>query len=66
LPQDVTADQTTFMLNILLKEGQAHYWTDAWNAYLANPSDPIATGTVHDRLQALIIYITNLEEYQLY
>jgi uncharacterized protein (DUF1800 family) len=66
LPQDLSADQTTFMLNILLKEGQDHYWTDAWNAYLANPTDTIAMGVVHDRLQALIIYITNLEEYQLY
>ncbi|MEP6747814.1 MAG: DUF1800 domain-containing protein [Bacteroidota bacterium] len=66
LPQDVTADQTAFMLNILLNGGQSHYWTDAWNAYLANPTDNISKGIVHDRLKALVIYITNLEEYQLF
>lgn len=66
LPQDVTADQYTFMLNILINQGQTHYWTDAWNAYVSNTSDAVAQSVVYQRLKTLIIYITNLEEFHLY
>ncbi|MEO6915003.1 MAG: DUF1800 domain-containing protein [Chitinophagaceae bacterium] len=42
------------------------YWTDAWNAYLANP---MVTGTpykmVDTRLRTLYKYLMNLPEYQL-
>jgi uncharacterized protein (DUF1800 family) len=42
------------------------YWTDAWNAYLANP---VTTGTpyktVESRLKTLYKYLMNLPEYQL-
>jgi hypothetical protein len=66
LPQDVTSDQYTFMLNILINQGQTHYWTDAWNAFISNTSDAAAQSVVYQRLKALIIYITDLEEFQLY
>lgn len=42
-----------------------YYWTSAWNAYLANPTDPIAMGTVFSRLQTLYKYLMNLPEYHL-
>jgi hypothetical protein len=42
-----------------------YYWTSAWNAYVANPTDPIAKGTVFTRLQTLYKYLMNLPEYHL-
>jgi uncharacterized protein (DUF1800 family) len=41
------------------------YWTAAWDAYIANPTDMIARGTVFNRLQALYKYLMNLPEYHL-
>ena len=41
------------------------YWTGAWNAFIANPSDDIAKGTVFTRLQTLYKYLMNLPEYHL-
>jgi len=41
------------------------YWTAAWDAYIANPGDAIARGTVFNRLQALYKYLMNLPEYHL-
>ncbi|NUN68493.1 MAG: DUF1800 domain-containing protein [Bacteroidetes bacterium] len=50
-----------------LLSGQAsdHYWTDAWNAYIANPSDTQAKNAVITRLQALLKALMNAAEYQL-
>ncbi len=36
-----------------------YYWTDAWNAYIANPAD-MAEGTVFTRLQTFYKYLMNL------
>lgn len=41
------------------------YWTAAWDAYVANPGDAIARGTVFNRLQTLYKYLMNLPEYHL-
>ena len=41
------------------------YWTIAWNTYVANPTDPVARGTVFSRLQTLYKYLMNLPEYHL-
>jgi uncharacterized protein (DUF1800 family) len=41
------------------------YWTTAWNAYIANPGDMIARGTVFSRLQNFYRYLMNLPEYHL-
>lgn len=51
----------------LLLSGQIsnYYWTNAWNAYLANPSDPILYNNMYTRLNNLVGYIMNMEEYQL-
>jgi hypothetical protein len=43
----------------------AYYWTLAWDAYLANPTDPIIRGEVENRLKILYHVIIQTEEYQL-
>lgn len=42
-----------------------YYWTGAWNAYVANPTDDVAKGTVNIKLQTLYKYLMNLPEYHL-
>ena len=42
-----------------------YYWTDAWNEYLANPTDEMAYGTVESRLKSMYYILMHLEEYQL-
>ncbi|MEO5682090.1 MAG: DUF1800 domain-containing protein [Chitinophagaceae bacterium] len=66
LPQDVSAAQTAYMKNILVKQGADHYWSDAWNTYVYDTSNDIARVTVQERLNDLIRHIITLEEYQLY
>ncbi|HSC36719.1 MAG TPA: DUF1800 family protein, partial [Chitinophagaceae bacterium] len=60
------ASRTIIKTNILLS-GQTsdYYWTNAWNAYLANPSDAASYQTVYNRLRDLYKYFMNLAEYQL-
>jgi len=60
------ASRNTIKTNILLS-GQTsdYYWTNAWNAYLGTPSDPMAYQTVYNRLRDLYKYFMNLAEYQL-
>ncbi|MDP4150968.1 MAG: DUF1800 domain-containing protein [Bacteroidota bacterium] len=41
------------------------YWTNAWQAYIANPSDMNAFTTVDTRLRSLYKYIMDLPEYHL-
>ena len=51
----------------ILLSGQAndYYWTNAWNAYIANPADNMAAMAVNDRIRGLMQYLMNLAEYQL-
>lgn len=42
-----------------------YYWTLAWDAYVANPTDPIIKGEVENRLKYLLHVITQMEEHQL-
>jgi hypothetical protein len=58
--------KTTIKTNILLSgQSSDYYWTNAWNAYLANPTDTMAYQTVYIRLRDLYRYFMNLAEYQL-
>lgn len=41
------------------------YWTQAWQAYIANPTDMNAFNTVNTHLQAFYKYLMNLPEYHL-
>lgn len=66
LPMEISLLKKTFLKSILLSGQQNdYYWTDAWNAYINNPTDPMAFQTVWFRLASLHKYIMNLAEYQL-
>lgn len=51
----------------ILLSGQSsdHYWTDAWNLMISNPSNTANTTTVRNKVRDLIKYLMNLAEYQL-
>ena len=51
----------------ILLTGQTndYYWTNAWNTYIANPSDMMAYQTVVSRLSELYRYLFALPEFQL-
>jgi len=63
----LSADTITSLKQNILLGGLTtdSYWTTAWNAYLSNPSDDIAKGTVFSRLQTFYKYLINLPEYHL-
>ena len=50
---------------LLSGQTQDYYWSNAWNAYIANPADPMALQTVSNRLRDLYKYLMNLSEYHL-
>ena len=56
-----------FIKRSLLLSGQLqdYYWTNAWDAYRANPNDMITKAIVSARLKTLYKYIMNLPEYHL-
>jgi hypothetical protein len=51
----------------ILLSGQTsdHYWTDAWTAYIASPTNTALFNVVNDRLKTLLKYLMNLAEYHL-
>jgi hypothetical protein len=66
LPMEISTAQKQFIKSILLS-GQANdfYWTAAWQAYLANPTNQMLYEAVSFRLASMHKYIMNLAEYQL-
>ena len=50
---------------LLSNQTQDYYWTNAWTAYLANPSDTATFNIVNTRLKTFYQYLMNLPEYQL-
>lgn len=50
---------------LLSGQAQDYYWTDAWNAHLAAPTNTALFNTVNTRLRGLFKYCMNLAEYQL-
>jgi uncharacterized protein (DUF1800 family) len=63
----LSAETTLSLKQTILLGGLTsdYYWTDAWNSYIANPTDAVAKGTVFNRLQTLYKYLMNLPEYHL-
>ncbi|RFS22811.1 DUF1800 domain-containing protein [Chitinophaga silvatica] len=65
----VSDNLKAFLKNSILLSGQSpdsnYYWTQAWNAYIASPTNATLKENVETRLQALFKYIMNLSEYQL-
>lgn len=50
---------------LLSNQTQDYYWTNAWTAYLANPSNQSNFNVVNTRLKSLYQYLMDLSEYQL-
>jgi uncharacterized protein (DUF1800 family) len=60
------ASKTQIKEQILLSnQTQDYYWTNAWSAYIANPSDTASFNIVNTRLKSFYQYLMNLSEYQL-
>ncbi|HLP22185.1 MAG TPA: DUF1800 domain-containing protein [Chitinophagales bacterium] len=65
-PNDIGPTQTAFLKSILLS-GQAadHYWTDAWDDYIGDPSNVTFKTAVETRLRSMYTYLMDMAEYQL-
>ena len=50
---------------LLSNQVQDYYWTNAWVAYIQDPSNQNNFTTVNTRLKELYKYLMNLAEYQL-
>jgi hypothetical protein len=63
----LSASAKEFIKRSILLSGQLqdYYWTVAWDAYKANPTDMAAKATVLTRLKSFYKYIMNLPEYHL-
>ncbi len=60
------ASKQSIKRSILLSgQDQDYYWSNAWNAHIANPTDNSAYQSVYQRLRDLYKYFMNLSEYQL-
>jgi len=56
----------TIKQQILLSNQTAdYYWTDAWNAHIANPGNVANYNVVNTRLKTLFQHLMNAAEYQL-
>jgi uncharacterized protein (DUF1800 family) len=65
VPLSATAKQTMKEQILLTNQTQDYYWTNAWNAYIVNPTDTASFNIVNNRLKSLYQYLMNLPEYQL-
>ncbi|MEJ7737595.1 MAG: DUF1800 domain-containing protein [Chitinophagaceae bacterium] len=65
VPLSVASKQTIKQQILLSNQDQDYYWSNAWNAHLANPADNAALQIVLTRLRNLYKYLMNLAEYQL-
>ncbi len=50
---------------LLSGQTQDYYWTNAWNGYLADPTNEMVINIVGNRLKAFYQHLMNLSEYQL-
>ncbi len=66
MPQPLSAAKK-YLLKTILLSGLASdsYWTNAWDDYINNPTDPMATEVVQSRLRIFHLYLTRLPEFQL-
>ena len=59
-----TARQSIKQQTLLSNQVSDHYWTDAWNTYVASPT-AANYNIVNSRLKLLLQYLLDLAEYQL-
>lgn len=61
-----TQTRQTIKQQILLSnQTQDYYWTNAWNTYIADPTNQSNYNVVNNRLKSLYQYLMDLSEYQL-
>jgi uncharacterized protein (DUF1800 family) len=65
VPLSVTSRNIIKKDILLTGQDQDYYWTNAWNAHIANPADMMAYTAVYTRLRDLLKYFMNLAEYHL-
>lgn len=67
LPLDLSSTSKATLKQSTLLFGQSadHYWTTAWNDYIAAPTDATKKGTVTTGLQLMLKYLLDLAENQL-
>ena len=65
VPMSDASKQAIKQSILLSGQTQDYYWTNAWNGYLADPSNMSAQAIVGNRLKSLYQYLMNLPEYQL-
>jgi uncharacterized protein (DUF1800 family) len=64
-PLSATTKQQIKEQILLSNQAQDYYWTNAWNAYIASPTDTANYNIVNGRLKLFFQYLMNLSEYQL-
>jgi uncharacterized protein (DUF1800 family) len=65
VPLSASAKQAIKQQILLTNQTQDYYWSNAWNAHIANPADTASYNIVNNRLKSLYQYLMNLSEYQL-
>ena len=67
LPVDLSQPQKDNLkiTSLLGNQVSNHYWTDAWNDYLANLTNVTKKGTIETRLKTLLSGLCQLAEFQL-
>jgi uncharacterized protein (DUF1800 family) len=64
VPLSAQTQQNIKQQILLSNQAQDHYWSDAWNQYIANPNQA-NYNIVNSRLKTLFQYLMSLAEYQL-
>ena len=65
MPISDTTKQMIKQQILLSNQTSDYYWTNAWNAYLATPTDPTVLNVINTRLKGLYQYLMDMAEYQL-
>ncbi len=65
VPLSVVSKQLIKEQILLSNQTQDYYWTNAWNAYIADPANTTNFNIVNNRLKSFYQYLMNLSEYQL-
>jgi len=65
VPLSVQSKQTIKQQILLSNQSEDYYWSNAWNAYIVDPSNVTNFNIVNTRLKSLYKYFLGLAEYQL-
>lgn len=65
VPLSAASKQTIKQQILLSNQTSDYYWTNAWDAYIATPTNTANFNIVNNRLKSLYQYFMNLSEYQL-